>query len=376
MWGDTARLVPEVSIGLVAGPEEYLFGYITSIAMATDGTIYVMDRDVPALRVYNSDGTYRTTWGREGGGPGEYRNPDGGLSVLSDGRVLVRDPGNARVQVYSPQGEPLDTWRPGFVGWTSTRMIVDTLDRIHTQIYLNPDADPANRRRALAQVLPDGTLSDTLVMPSAGYRPLRLEARMESDDGRMGYAEIQVPWSPSEMANYSRFGYWVHGISTDYVFTLLRSEGPVRIEKVYDPVRLTPGERDQGETWATRAMLSNDPTWRWNGPSLPEFKPPYRGLYPGEDGTVWVLVSQPGFRRDNPDYDPTDPDSPSDEWLEVVGFDVFEEDGTYLGPVKVPEEFRFGWLRTVFSRNWVLAAVPGEYGVPTVVKFRVVSPEK
>ena len=68
----TATLVPEVSIGLVDGPDEYLFGYIASIAMATDGTIYVMDRDVPALRVYNADGTYRTTFGRGGGGPSRF----------------------------------------------------------------------------------------------------------------------------------------------------------------------------------------------------------------------------------------------------------------------------------------------------------------
>lgn len=53
VWGDTARLVPEVSIGMFDGPEEYVFGQIHSLAMGQDGTIYVVDRQVPALRVYN-----------------------------------------------------------------------------------------------------------------------------------------------------------------------------------------------------------------------------------------------------------------------------------------------------------------------------------
>ena len=93
LWGDTARLVPEVTIGVLDGPEEYMFGQIVSMALGADGTIYVMDRQVPALRVYNPDGSYRATFGREGAGPGEYRRPDGGMGVLSDGRIVLRERG-------------------------------------------------------------------------------------------------------------------------------------------------------------------------------------------------------------------------------------------------------------------------------------------
>ena len=46
VWGDTARLVPEVSIGMLDGPEEYMLGSVVSLAMGGDGTIYAMDRQL------------------------------------------------------------------------------------------------------------------------------------------------------------------------------------------------------------------------------------------------------------------------------------------------------------------------------------------
>ena len=39
-----------------------------------------------------------------GEGPGELNSPGGGLAVLTDGRVVVRDPGNQRLQVFSADG--------------------------------------------------------------------------------------------------------------------------------------------------------------------------------------------------------------------------------------------------------------------------------
>ncbi|MBT8395370.1 MAG: 6-bladed beta-propeller [Gemmatimonadetes bacterium] len=165
VWRDTAQLVPEVSIGVFDGPEEYIFGSVVSMAMADDGTIYVMDRQVPALRVYNADGTYRTTFGRKGEGPGEYLQPDGGLNVLSDGRIVLRDPSNARIQVYSPEGEAIDTWRIRGGFNTSRRMVVDQEDRSHALVLLDPDASVMDWEMGLVRILPYGTPGYTLRVP-------------------------------------------------------------------------------------------------------------------------------------------------------------------------------------------------------------------
>lgn len=60
---------------------------------------------VPALRKFAADGEYLVTLGGRGHGPGEYANSDGGLVVFTDGRVVLRDPGNGRFTVYGRDGE-------------------------------------------------------------------------------------------------------------------------------------------------------------------------------------------------------------------------------------------------------------------------------
>jgi hypothetical protein len=225
----------------------------------------------------------------------------------------------------------------------------------------------------LVQILPDGTPGDTLVAPETGYEEPRIEARHEDEDG-VSASINSVPFSPQEITALTPMGYWIHGISTDYAFTLLKEDRPIRIEKVHGPVPVAPGEEAEEEAFATRSMRQTDPNWRWDGPSIPDHKPPYRAVYGGEDGTIWVQVSQPGFRRDDPDYDPTDPEDLPDEWQEPVVFDVFEENGRYLGAVSAPEGLNPRWPQPIFTREWVLAVVRDELDVQSVVKFRVELP--
>jgi len=373
IWGDTAELVPEVSIGMLDGPEEYMFGSIVSLAMGADGTIYAMDRQVPALRVYNADGTYRTTFGGPGDGPGEYERPDGGLNVLSDGRILLRDPANARIQVFSPEGEALDEWRIRGGFNTSNRMIVDTLDRAYTLILLDVEADVRDWKSGLVQILPDGTPGDTLEPPETGFEESRIEARFTDPDGGNSVTVSNVPFTPSEQTALSPHGYFIHGVSTDYSLTLLRPQGPLRIVKNYSPVRVTSGEKAEEEAFATRDMKQTDPGWRWDGDPIPDMKPPYTSIYAGEDGTVWVQVSQPGVKHEDPAYDPSEPDAIADEWSEPYLFDVFDEEGRYLGAVRAPDGFSVR-PRPIFTRNWVLGSMRDAYDVESVVRFRVEVP--
>jgi len=375
VWRDTARLVPEVSIGALSGPEEYIFGRIVSLARGADGTFYVMDGQVPALRVYDPDGTYRTTFGGPGEGPGEYKQPDGGLNVLSDGRIVLRDPGNARIQVFSPQGESLDTWRIRGGFFTSRRMIVDRQDRSHATILLDPEASVSDWEMGLVQLLPDGSSGDTLRIPDTPWEEPTIEATGTDEDGNpSGMSVNWVPFGPVETALLTPSGYFIHAISTDYTLDLLKNDdAPVRIRKEYTPVPVAEGERSEEEAQAIRNMKYTDPNWRWNGPPIPDVKPPFSRFYPGEDGTVWVMLHQQGKKVEDPYFDATDPDAVPDEWKEPILFDVFEEDGTYLGAVRAPDGLRT-YPEPIFSRDWVLGTVQDELDVQSVVLFRVQLP--
>ncbi|MGD2121793.1 MAG: 6-bladed beta-propeller [Gemmatimonadota bacterium] len=372
MWRDTARLIPEISIGMFDGPEEYIFGNVVSMAMALDGTIYIMDRQVPALRVYNADGTYRTTFGRKGEGPGEYLEPDGGLNVLSDGRIVLRDPSNARIQVYSPEGEALDTWRIRGGFNTSRRMIVDQEDRSHALVLLDPDASVLDWEMGLVRIHPDGTPGDTLRVPDTPWEEPTIVASREDEDGNISNMSVNlIPFGPQEHATLSPKGYFIHTITTDYSLTLLREDAPpLRIRKEYSPVPVTGGERAEEEAREIRNMRGTDPNWRWTGEPIPEVKPPFRTFFPGDDGTIWVMVHQPARKVEDPFYDATDPDAVPDEWREPILFDVFEEDGTYLGAVRAPDGFGRN-PHPIFTRDWVLAVVRDELDVQKVVRFKV-----
>jgi hypothetical protein len=56
-WGaGTGQLVPELAIGVLDGPEEMIFGSLGALAVAPDGRIYALDRQIPAVRVFDSTG--------------------------------------------------------------------------------------------------------------------------------------------------------------------------------------------------------------------------------------------------------------------------------------------------------------------------------
>ena len=369
VWGAGATLVPEVSIGEIEGDLEYLFGDIRSLGVAADGTIYVVDGQVPDLRAYGPDGRYLRKLGRPGQGPGEIKAPDGGLAILSDGRILVRDPGNARIQVYDATGEALETWsiRGGFN--TSNALFQDRDDNVYTQILVDPQAEVRDWVIGLVQIHPDGSPGDTLIPPDAGFEAPELEARREEGE-HASVSRNGVPFAASEQYTLHPDGYFVHGISNTYKLSLLRGSDPLIIERAAEAAPVAAGEKGEEEARVTRNLRQTQPNWRWNGPSMPDRKPYFNFLRAGRDGRIWVQIPLAGVEGDDPDYDPTDPNSVPDRWKEPVAFDVFEDDGTYLGRVDAPSGFR-PWPTPVFDGDKVWAVTRDELGVQRVVRFRI-----
>jgi hypothetical protein len=51
--------------------------------------------------------------------------------------------------------------------------------------------------------------------------------------------------------------------------------------------------------------------------------------------------------------------------------DVFDEAGTYLGPVLIPSSLRWELPQAVVSKDWLVGTTLHEGGYPQVVRFRV-----
>ena len=91
VWGDQVRVTEELRIGMLEGPEEYVFGQVSGIAIGPEGTVYVSDDQIPLIRQYGPDGQWLRNIGRSGEGPGEYKGFLG-LRSLDDETLVVLDP--------------------------------------------------------------------------------------------------------------------------------------------------------------------------------------------------------------------------------------------------------------------------------------------
>ena len=92
------------------------FNLPAGVAVAGNGEVFVAD-GYANCRVHKFDarGEYLTSWGEPGSGPGQFMLPHG-MWIDTDGRVLVADRENDRVQVFSQDGAFLSQWHAELIG--------------------------------------------------------------------------------------------------------------------------------------------------------------------------------------------------------------------------------------------------------------------
>ena len=302
-WGAPATLVPEVSIGELEGPDEYLFGTVGSIAVNDDRTVYILDAQAQHIRVFDSTGTYIESLGRRGEGPGELSHGEA-IAQLPDGRLVVRDPGNSRVQVYGPgPGKTAEWGYRATTDYTDEPMYTDARGRT---LLVTRDQSREDFTWQLVFLGPDGTPLDTVPQPASDY----------------------------------------------------------------DPVPVSDDERGFLREMITQQMRNTQPDWNWDGPPIPDYKPPFLQLHPGRDGRIWVL---PWPQWDFLESDERAPSgTPAGPMMNLVwtSYDVFEENGAFLGTVQVPEGFSAIPV-PVFDGDHVWAVSRDELGVERVVRYRI-----
>lgn len=379
-----ATLVRELRFGEATGADEYLFGAVTEMAVDRDGSIYVFDRQVPALRKYDANGKFVRTFGRDGQGPGEYRNA-GGLALLRDGRVLLWDGGNWRFNVYGADGSVLPAWPTpsgtsgGMIG-TSRALMVDTTGRI---VYLNrslftPRAGGLGSRRVWIRYRDDGTPIDTIETPEFLQSSQTITA--SSPDGR-SRTSSGVPFAPQPKYAMSPRGHLVSGLPSRYAFEIHTAPGSVvSVRRDVPPVPLARQERDSARDAITERMRRVNPTWTWNGPEIPRNKPAYEQLYVGDDGRLWVALIAEVTSSGGPSFSVIGgggggagaprttqrPDAAQPPRRPAL-YDVYEPDGTYLGQVRVPA----GFVSYVRRGDQVWGVEFDEDDVPRVARYRI-----
>ncbi|REK06728.1 MAG: hypothetical protein DWQ37_22015 [Planctomycetota bacterium] len=103
------------------------FNCPTALAIAPNGELYVADGYGNArVHRFSPEGELIASWGTPGAEPGQFHLPHG-IAVDRQGRVVVADRENSRLQWVSPEGEFLHQW-PNLA--RPTQVWIDAEDRV------------------------------------------------------------------------------------------------------------------------------------------------------------------------------------------------------------------------------------------------------
>ena len=100
----TIALVEQWRIG-GEDEEEVLLGVIFDAMVGPKGDVYLIDRQLSQVLVFDSEGELLTTLGRQGDGPGELNQPHGML-MLDDGQIGVIQGFPGKVTILNPDDTP------------------------------------------------------------------------------------------------------------------------------------------------------------------------------------------------------------------------------------------------------------------------------
>ncbi|MCC7021930.1 MAG: hypothetical protein IT338_03840, partial [Thermomicrobiales bacterium] len=78
------------------------------VAITADA-IYVVDTGNERIQQFRTDGTFVRAFGGYGTAPGQLIEPVG-IAIGPDGNLYVADSGNARIAIFTPEGEPVAQW--------------------------------------------------------------------------------------------------------------------------------------------------------------------------------------------------------------------------------------------------------------------------
>ena len=345
---------PLVRVGLLDGPDEFLFGNITGAVRLEDGSVVIADQSNFEIRMFDARGRHVWSSGRQGEGPGEYeglrlmRGCPGAAVTAYDGQLdriteldsdgVVTDTrgfggaGPYGVPACSPDGDVVFTAWPD-TEWELITQSVGTKYRWEMSLTRKRDDSVATLRSGIP-----GT-----------------ERYIYSDYG----ASLPVTWGKDMAFAVTATGVW-YGSADDYELEHVDWNGRVtRIARWAGPDLEVTREhlnryRDaylaRYETAEERRSFERE-TWPEIRDDLPESFPAYvsGGLLPLPDGSVWVV---PHAWRN----------------LGANEFHLLGPDGTWLHRLMIPSR------RTLLDAGpgWVLLLERGEFDEQSVAVYELV----
>lgn len=164
--GDGGQMAFEdLSVGVVEGDPAYMLGRVSALAVGAGDTIYVLDSGEKHIKVYDPSGRHVRTFGREGDGPGEFREPN--LMTLLGDTLVVFDWRARRLTYLRGDGTVLGTARTELPATFAAR--IARLDDTTLVLQANaghsmPPQPERDGKSWLLRLTLDGRVLDTLLV--------------------------------------------------------------------------------------------------------------------------------------------------------------------------------------------------------------------
>lgn len=318
---------------LVIGEEKdetYFFPEIVWISIDNQGRFYVCDIGNRRVQVYDENGTFVRSLGRQGQGPGEYSFPS---SVLLDGAGDVFINSGFSFVVFGPDGVFKRNILP------KTNLTRKTLGPGGT-IIGGPQPnyrDEGGPKHKLVQLGPDGEMLRTLAEFRAyGASPGMMLFHWYS--GRL----LFCPRSEESL---------FYGYDLDYRVHVLDGDGR-------ELLAFTKAEKSQGITGEEAALTRKEGIWAWFGQGdrttapldLPDHRPFFSRFFSDDLGRLYVVRFRPI----------------TEKAVTSSEIDVFSKDGYYLYRMTwpfLPQVIKNGFLYEVRQDE--------EAGLTKIIRHRI-----
>lgn len=320
---------------LVIGQEKdeaYFFPESAWVNVDSQGRFYVCDMGNRRVQVYDQNGVYLRSLGRQGQGPGEYAFPS---NVLLDGAGDVYIDSGFSFVVFGPDGVFKRNILP------KTRLSTKSLGPGGT-IFGGPQPnyrDEGGPKHKLVQLGPDGETLRTL----AEFRAYGASPGM-----------MLFHWYSGSLPSCPRSGdSHYYGYSLEYRIHVVDGDGR-------ELLTFSKAEKSQGITGEEADLTRESGIWAWFGPGdrktapldLPDHRPYFSRFFSDDLGRLYVVRFRPITEKDVTSSD----------------IDVFSKDGYYLYRMTwpfVPQVIKNGFLYEVRQDE--------DAGLTKIIRHRIVN---
>lgn len=317
-----ARLDELFSLGGYSEADEEFFGVVANAVLDESGNSYFLDEQLCEVRAFDAQGNYLDTFGREGEGPGEFRQARD-MVLLPNGRIGVIYGQRTRMATYDLDGTigPDVTLAPegtqfGFMMGAQSRggqfviqqhtSVIDGAEMTSTMAMLGLDADGnvthTYSESSSTQKLSGNSISITISDEDTANAWVLLE------DGSLALNQLDDEY---KIEVYDPAGELLRTITRDYEPLRRSDEELERLEN----------ERRERAEQEGRAPGDHDP--------VEEFYDVILSMHVGPDGQLWVMTGRGRFGEGVPE--------------DTLGrFDVFDSEGRFLRQVAIDVPYMGG----------------------------------